>query len=73
MDSESVNSWNISVVALLGNQSGVYLEDNIVKRCAEVCTIDRRMAGGFGVVDIFAFSAVELYSLNVRVVGLAHR
>ena len=38
----------------------------------EVCTVDGSVTGGFGVVEVFAFWAVEFDGLLARVVGLAH-
>jgi len=39
---------------------------------AEVGAVDYGMAGGFGVVEVFAAGAVEFYGGGVRDVGLTH-
>lgn len=72
MNSETVDARYVSIISLLGNQGGVDLEYDVVEGGAEVCAIDSRVTGGFGVVDIFALCAVKLHSLDVRVVGLSH-
>ena len=43
------------------------------KDVPEVCTVDRCVARGFGVVEVFAPRAVQLYGRRVGDVGLAHR
>ena len=50
----------------------MHLEEDIVKGCAEVGTVDASVAGGFGVVDVFAFGAVELDWLDAGGVCEAH-
>lgn len=40
---------------------------------AEVGTVDGGVAGGFGVVDVFAFRAIEFDGAHVGKIGLAHR
>lgn len=43
-----------------------------MERGAEVSAIDNRVAGGLGVVEVFASRAVQLYGRGVCHVGLAH-
>ncbi len=58
MDLEAVDPRSISIIALGWNQRWVDLEDNVVEGGAKVSSVDGRMAGGFRIVDIFAFRAV---------------
>lgn len=39
---------------------------------AEVGSVDGGVAGGFGVVDVFAFGAVEFHGFDAGEVGEAH-
>lgn len=68
MDLESVNSRNVSLGALGGDQGGVDLEDDIVEGGTEVCAVDGRVSGGFGVVEVFTSCTVELDRLDIGVV-----
>lgn len=69
---ESVDSGLVASQALLGVQGGIHLEEDGVEGGAEVGTVDGGVAGGFGVVDVFAFGAVEFDGALVGEVGLAH-
>jgi len=69
---EAINSWDVSIVALCGDEGGVDLEYDVVEGGAEISTINGGMARGFWIVDIFTSSTVEFHCLNVRIVGLSH-
>lgn len=69
---EAVDSGLVATQALLRVQGGIHLEEDGVEGGAEVGTVDGGVAGGFGVVDVFAFGAVELDGALVGEVGLAH-
>ena len=56
---------------LLNRQSRIHLKQDILKTGAEVCAVDGGVPAALGVVEIFAFPAVELYALDVGEVGEA--
>jgi hypothetical protein len=70
---ESVDPWYVSLVGSRWDESRVDLEDDIVERSTKVGTVNGGVAGRFGVVKIFTFGAVQFDSLDIRIVGLAHR
>lgn len=72
MELEPVNPRRVSIQILCRYQARVYLEEDIVEARPKVGAVDGGMAGGFGIVDVFAPGTVELDSLRIRHVGLAH-
>lgn len=71
MDLEAENPGTIPLLAFLGHERRIDLEEDVGEGSAEVSAIDIGVAGGFGVVEIFAFRAVEFDGLDVWIVGHA--
>lgn len=69
---EAVDPGLVATQALLGVQCGIHLEQDGVEGGAEIGTVDGGVAGGLGVVDVFAFGAVEFDGAHIGEVGLAH-
>ena len=63
---ETKNPRLVPFDGLLWDQSRIDLEEDVLERRPEVRTIDVGMARGFGIVEVFAFAAVELDGLDVR-------
>jgi hypothetical protein len=55
---EAEAARRVALVAFLRDECGVDLEQDVREGCAEVCAVDRGVAGGLGAVDILAFGAV---------------
>lgn len=72
MDLEAVDTGHVALGALGGDQGRVDLEDDVVEGGAEVGAVDGGVAGGFGVVGVFAAGAVELDGFEVGHIGEAH-
>lgn len=72
MDFEAVDTGEVSLGALSGDQGGVHLEDDVMERCAEVSSIDSAVSSRLGVVEILASCTVQLDSLDIGIVRLAH-
>jgi len=68
MNLEAINSWDVSIVALRGNECGVNLKYDVVEGCAKVRAVYGRVSRGFWVVDVFTFRAVELDCFDVWIV-----
>ena len=71
MDLEPKDLRLIPLNTLLRHQRGVDLEQDVCKRGAEIGAVDGGVPRGLGVVDVFAFAAVELYGLDGGEVGEA--
>lgn len=56
---------------LLRDQGRVNLEENVLKRGAKVSAIDVGVAAGFWVVQVLAFTTIELDGLCMWVIGEA--
>jgi hypothetical protein len=69
MNSKPEDSWFIAITRFRGNKSWVDLEEDVVETAAEVGAVDTSVPGGFRVVDVFAFRAVEFYGAKGGVVG----
>lgn len=72
VDPEAVDPGLVSFLRLLRDQRGVDLEQDVLEGGAEVGAVDGGVAGGFRVVEVFTFGAVELDGLDVGVVRHAH-
>ena len=55
----------------LGDEGGVDLEKDVLEGSTEVGAVDDGVPGGFRVVEVFAFGAVEFDGLDVGKVGHA--
>lgn len=71
MNLEPKHPGTIPLFALFGNKGRVNLKEDVGEGSPEVGAIDVGVAGGFGVVEVFAFGAVEFDGLDVWVVGHA--
>ena len=71
MDLEPENPRLVPPDRLLRDQSRVDLEQDVLERGPEIGAVDGGVARGFGVVEVFAFGAVEFYGLHVGEVGHA--
>lgn len=72
MHFEAVDLGLVAAAGFFGDEGWVDLEEDVVERGAEVGAVDGGVARGLGVVEVFAFGAVELYAFLVRDVGEAH-
>ena len=71
MNPEPKHPRTIPLLALFGNKGRVNLKEDVGEGSAEIGAVDVGVAGGFGVVEVFAFGAVEFDGLDVGVVGHA--
>lgn len=62
----------VPTLALVRQHGRIHLEQDVVKRGAEVSAIDDGVARGLWVVEVFAAGTVELHGGRVGQVGLAH-
>jgi hypothetical protein len=72
MDAEPENARLVTTNTLLGDQGRIHLEENIMERSSEICSVDRGMARRLGIVDILALGAIELHGLDVGEVRKTH-
>lgn len=63
----------IPLNGLLRDHVRIDLEEDVLKGCAKVGAVNVGVAGGFGIVEIFAFAAEEFDRLGVGDVGHAGR
>ncbi len=73
MDLETKHPRLIAGAALLRNERGVYLKEDVLEGRAEVSAVDGGVARGLGVVQVFALGAEEFDGLYGRQVGEACR
>lgn len=66
---EAKDPGHIAVSALWWDQLWVDLEQHVWETASIVGTVDRGVAGRFGVVDVLAAAAEQLHRLGVRDVG----
>ena len=71
MHLEAENPRTIPLFAFFGHKGRIDLEQDIRERSTEVGAIDVGVPGGFGVVEVFAFGAVEFDGLDVWIIGHA--
>ena len=69
MNFKAIDFRFVALGGLLWNKVRVYLEENVLERSTKVGAVDLRMARRFGIVEIFAFGAVELDTLGMGDVG----
>lgn len=72
MHAEAINPRLVPPLRFLRYEGRVDLEQDVVEGGAEVCAVDAVVPTAFGVVDVFAFGAVEFYVAGVCYVVLAH-
>lgn len=68
---ESKHARDVPRDGFFGNESRVGGVKQVLESGAEVGAVDVGVAGGFGVVDVFAFAAVEFHGLYAGHVGHA--
>lgn len=73
MHLEAKHPGAIALLALVGHQGRVDLEEDVGEGGAEVGAVDVGVPRRFRVVEVLAFGAVELDGLDVRVVRHAGR
>ncbi len=73
MDLEAEHAGAVALLALVGHQGRVDLEEDVGEGGAEVGAVDVGVPRRLRVVEVLAFGAVELDGLDVRVVGHAGR
>lgn len=72
MNLEAVDLGFVATDALLRDQSGVDLEEDVVERSSKVGSVNGGVARGLRVVDILALGAIQLDRVDVGQVGQAH-
>lgn len=66
---ESEHARDVASNRLFRYQGGVSRVEQVLESGAEIGAVDVGVAGGFGVVDVFAFAAVEFHGLDAGDVG----